>query len=104
MSITLRVTPEKLKSQAAAVETVITEIANEYKNVETLALKFPSYWEGDAFEYNRQALSGFMEKAEAVLKELKDKPARLLTMADLYEAAEQQNQEAAQQLDKDIIT
>ena len=104
MSMTIRVTPEKLKNQAAAIADTIRSIEEEYKKAEALALKFPTYWEGAACEHNRQALSSLEEQAAGVLKELREKPVRLLTMANIYEAAEHENQEAGRKLDRNIIS
>ena len=104
MSMTIRVAPEKLKSQAAAIADTITSIEEGYKKAEALALKYPAYREGAACEHNRQALSGLEEQAADVLKELREKPVRLLTMANIYEAAEHENQEAGRKLDRNIIS
>ena len=104
MGMTIRVTPEKLKSQAAVIAETIRSIEDEYKKAEALALKFPSFWEGAAFERNRQAIGAMLEQAAGVLKELREKPVRLLKMADIYEAAEHENEEASRKLDRDIIS
>ena len=103
MSITIRVTPEELKKNAAELTEEIREIRNQYQTIETLVQKLPASWEGEAGGHHREAFRSYMERVETVLKSCEQKPVQLLTMAGIYEETESKNQEKTGLLSRNVI-
>ena len=104
MSVTLRVTPEQLRAQAARINNILTRIDARYSNIGELSLQFPTYWEGEAYSLHRERMRDFLGNAGEIMAELFDRPVRLMTMAGLYSETEKQNEELGASLDSDIIT
>ena len=104
MGMTLRVTPERLKAEAASFSELLANIKSGYQDLEQLTMQFPTVWEGEAFDFNREQMNSVMQDAATILKAFDERPKRLLTMAGLYESAEMENAKLSGNLDADVIS
>ena len=66
-------------------------------------IKSKRYWEGDASNMHQKHYATFKEDIPKAMKLLKEHPRDLLVMANLYDAAEEQNKALATQLPVDAI-
>lgn len=103
MSVTIKVTPEKLLSEANALRDRMTVIKGSYSTIGDLALKFPSCWEGDACNINRDSLNRYLTDAKKQAEEILKRTERLLRIAGVYSDAEQENKELTGRLETNII-
>lgn len=103
MSIVLKVKPEVLKTKATSITSSIQEIEKELTEIGRVVLATKSYWQGDASTQHQNYYKAIKEDVPTVLKRLKEHPKDLLTMADLYDAAEEANQQLANTLPGNII-
>lgn len=103
MSITLKVKPEVLKTKATAITSSIQDIERELGEIGRVVLGTKNYWEGDASNQHQSYYKTIQEDVPTVLKRLKEHPKDLLTMAELYDASEEANQQLANKLPENII-
>ncbi len=103
MSVTIKVTPEKLLSEANALRDKMTVIKGSYSTIGDLALKFPSCWEGEACNFNRDSLNRYLADAKKQAEEILKRTDRLLRIAGVYSAAEQENKQLTGRLETNII-
>lgn len=103
MGITLKVKPQELKNKANSISSSISSVEKELNNIGNVILGTKKYWEGDASDQHQKYYSTIQEDIPNVLKRLKEHPKELLAMADIYDDAEETNEELANALPVDII-
>ena len=103
MSVTIKVTPEKLVSEANALRERITAIKGSYTTIGDLVLKFPSCWEGEACNFNRDSLNRYLSDAKKQAEEILERTERLMRIAGVYSDAEQENQLLTGKLETNVI-
>lgn len=103
MGITLKVKPQELKSKASTISSSISRVEKELNSIGNVILGTKKYWEGDASDQHQKYYSTIQEDIPNVLKRLKEHPKELLAMADIYDDAEETNEELANALPVDII-
>ncbi len=102
-NITLRVDPERLKQTAEDLRLQAENARNAVVEIQRCTAQTQVYWEGDAGSYTRPRMDKECGKAEKILSRMKGDPARLLTMAGIYQQAEQSNVQTAQALKINVI-
>lgn len=104
MNIQLKVTPEQLKAKASEVSAEIKEMQSAFEELASIVSRTSVYWLGEAGDCHRRIFEGNREEVEIMIRRLKEHPADLLQMADLYEKTEEKIQEATEALPADIIS
>lgn len=87
--VTFTVTTQELKIKAEQVSREISQMEFFYQALESLVSSTVSYWEGDAAELFRRMFTEHQNEVNDIVKRLKAHPTNLLTMAGIYEGAEQ---------------
>ena len=103
MGITLKVKPQELKSKANSISSSISSVEKELNNIGNVILGKKKYWEGDASNQHQKYYSTIQEDIPNVLNRLKEHPKELLVMADIYDDAEETNEQLANTLPVNII-
>lgn len=102
ISITLRVTPEQLKTQKNVVQTDLNNIRNDITQITNEIMGTSSYWKGEAANKQRNDYEDSSQKINSMLDRLQTYPDRILQMAGIYETTEDANVQTASQLETDI--
>ncbi len=102
ISITLRVTPEQLKTQKNVVQSDLNNIRNDINQITNEIMGTSGYWQGEAARKQRTDYEDSKQKINNMLDRLQTYPDRILQMAGLYESAEDVNVQTASQLETDI--
>ncbi len=102
ISITLRVTPEQLKTQKDTVQTDLDNIRGDIAQITREITGMSTYWLGDASKKQRAGYEEQLEKINGMLTRLQTYPDRIMKMAGIYETAEATNKQTAGGLDTDI--
>lgn len=102
--ITLRVTPEQLKSKADEVSAEIRAMENAFEELARNVSRTSQYWIGEAGDKCRSLYEEDRQQVEEMLKRLKEHPADLLTMAQVYEDVERRVEEMSNALPEDVIS
>ena len=100
---TFRVTPEELEKKASEFTTTIQSISRRFNQIEEIAGKTRSYWQGDAGEKDRSGYSSYKDDIEFIVKRMQEHPTDLLKMAGIYKQAERTAQEKNSRLKTDQI-
>lgn len=103
MEITLKVKPQVLKSKATSIRSSITSLEKELTSIGNVIIGTTKYWEGDASVQHQKYYDAIKEDIPTVLKRLKEHPNELLTMAGIYDKAEDTNEQLASSLPSNII-
>lgn len=103
MSIVLKVKPEVLKKKADSISKSIQTIEKELNAIGTVILGTEKYWEGDASRQHQKYYRTIKEDIPTVVSRLKEHPKDLLKMADIYEEAENENQQLSGKLPANIL-
>lgn len=103
MDIRLRVTPEVLKTKAGEVESDIKSLETEFNTIQDIVSRTSGYWIGEAGETARAEFEGQKGDIDTILKRFKEHPVDLMTMAGVYDEAEQSALTENQALETDII-
>lgn len=103
MAIVLKVKPEVLKSKADSISSSIGTIEKELNEIGRTILGTKKYWEGDASDMHQKYYKKIEEDIPTVIKRLKEHPKDLLSMAEIYDAAESSNQQLANKLPENVI-
>ena len=103
MDITLRVTPEALKTKANEVEGQIKALETEFNTIQDLVSRTSGYWIGEAGERARAEFESQREDIDTILKRFKEHPIDLMKMAGVYDEAVQAALAQNQTLETDII-
>ena len=103
MGITLKVKPQELKNKANSISSSISSVEKELNNIGNVILGTKKYWEGDASDQHQKYYSTIQEDIPNVLNRLKEHPKELLVMADIYDDAEETNEQLANTLPVNII-
>ncbi|MDO4648606.1 MAG: WXG100 family type VII secretion target [Eubacteriales bacterium] len=103
MNIILKVTPEKLKSQAETMEQWCEKLQEEIGNIESDLSNVSGFWEGEAAVRAQELRRDWVEKSKVVAARLKTSPPRLLQMAGIYETAEKTAESVTQTLKSDVL-
>ena len=102
ISITLRVTPEELKTQKNVVQTDLDNMRNDILNITREIMETSHYWHGEAGDKQRKEYEEGTQNITNMINRLQTYPDRILKMAGLYEMAEETNASTANQLKTDI--
>ena len=101
--IVLRVTPEELRRKADDFSSLVTDIKNHFDAIITTASKTRGYWQGEAGDKDRVGYASYQEDMDFIIRRLKEHPADLLSMAGIYESAENSIRETNAELKTDLI-
>ena len=101
--ITIRVTPEVLKTKANHISSQITMIERELSSIGNYINSSKNYWEGDASNTHQKHYQELQDDISSTIKDLKAHPRNLLAMAGLYEKTENEQKAAANELVTDVI-
>lgn len=102
-SITLKVTPETLKSKASDISSLIRQIETEFQRIEQAVNSSKGYWEGDASQAHQNYYASYKDEIAAIITRLKENPDKLLQMAGLYEEGESSAVQTSAPLSQDVI-
>lgn len=99
----IKVTPEKLDSQAVIVEQYIEKIQSDFDKIRNKVESTKSYWLGEASSKHQEFFSENEKDISTLLKRLKEHPKDLRKMAGVFRETEEKNMELANALPDDII-
>lgn len=99
MDITLRVTPEILKTKAAEIERDISTLESCFNNIQDIVSRSTGYWVGAAGDSTRKKFDKKKNDMDMVIRRFREQPADLLIMAGIYDRNEQALASANQGLD-----
>ena len=102
-SVTIRVTPERLKTQADEVSRRLRRVRQLFSETENVIARTRNYWIGEAGAAHWQAYINRKDEIEAMLRRLEAHPRNLLQISGNYEAAEALIQGEVRQLRTDVI-
>ena len=102
--ITLRVTPEQLKSKAGEVSSKIKTMEIAFDELARYVSRTSQYWIGEAGDKCRSLYEEDKKEVEEMLKRLKEHPKDLLVMAHVYEDVERRVEEISNALPEDVIS
>lgn len=101
--IVWKVSTDALREKAQEIQTQIASIESAWNQIADIVDRSRNYWAGDASEVHLAYRKDIEEDAEEVLQRLREHPTDLLTMAGVYEAAEQEAMALAAALPDDVI-
>lgn len=102
--ITLKVTPEEIKSKAQQIQGQIERFEAAWSNMAQLVGSSRGYWEGEAGNLHQKQFRLYQEDVERIVRRLKEHPVDLLKMAEIYEESESKVQEKIRELSGDVIS
>ena len=100
---TFRVTPEELEKKSSEFSTIIQSINKRLNQIEEIAGKTNSYWQGEAGDKDRSGYSSYRDDIMSIVKRLREHPDDLLRMAGIYKQAERTVLEKDSKLKTDLI-
>ncbi len=103
MAIILKVTPESLSKMADEIESQLSDIQNQFTEVESEIHKTRAFWEGDASDGHQTQYESLKDEIGESISRLKNHPVNLLRMAGLYTETELAAKETSQILSADVI-
>lgn len=102
-SVTVKVTPEVLVTQAEEVRRLGKDMQNRFHNLQNTIERTRGYWIGDAGELHRKLYDEQKDNVNQMLRRLLEHPDDLLAISENYKAAERTNVESATVLSADVI-
>ena len=102
ISISLRVTPEQLRTQKQVIDSDLYNLRNDINQITNEVTGTSSYWLGEAGNKQRSDYEDSMQKINSMLDRLGTYPTRILQMAGIYEESETINKQTASQLKADV--
>ena len=103
MSITLKVTPERLQEMSGEVTEQLNRIEKQFNEINNEISRTRSYWEGAASEAHMAQYDSMKDSISEIVKRLKSHPENLLKMAGLYTQTEAANEQIGLSLADDVI-
>ncbi len=102
INISLRVTPEQLRTQKQVIDSDLTNIRNDITQITNEIMGTRAYWLGEAGNKQRNDYEDSQQKINSMLDRLGTYPTRVLQMAGIYEESETHNTQTASQLKADV--
>lgn len=102
-AVRLRVTPEQLKVKADETSRIIENMQQKFAELTVVMENTSAYWKGEAGDLYRKVYKEDSARIAEILKMLREHPRDLLTMAGIYQEAEQKTTELSNALPADII-
>lgn len=103
MGITLKVTPEALKTKASEVENDIKQLETHFNTIQDIVSRSTGYWAGVAGDKARKEFDSKKDDTDTVIRRFREHPADLLTMAGVYAESERAAAEESKSLATDVI-
>ena len=100
----LRVTPEQLKIKATETTAEINQMSQAFDELARVVARTSHYWIGEAGNSHRQEYEKEKKEIDEMLRRLKEHPADLLKMANVYETTEDKVEALAADLPDDVIS
>lgn len=101
--MTVKVTPEILKSTASTASGHINEMVRIFESMDQLVSRSQSYWLGDAGDLHRKSYESRKEDVRLALNRLKEHPVKLTQITQVYGDAERATTEMAAALPSDAL-
>lgn len=101
--ITLKVTPNVLKTQSEVVSSEVNSLEQTWRELESVIKKTKGYWEGEASSQHMEYYNAVKDDVETIIRRLKEHPVDLLKMAGIYEESELSAKQIASSLPADVI-
>lgn len=101
--ITIRVDPDVLKAKAMLIDSRISSVEKELKDIGERMACLKNDWDGEAGILHRKRFMDLQDEMLRVIGQLKKHPKKLLTMAGLYSATESELQAVAGRLPGHVI-
>ena len=79
---------QALKSQSGAVKTALSDLTERFEALENQVLNSANYWTGQAGDAHRQLYTAHKSEVEEIIARYQEHVNELLTMAGVYEEAE----------------
>ncbi len=102
--VTIRVTPERLKTQADEVSRRISQMKRLFGELERVIGNTRSYWIGEAGNRHRQAYTERKDELETMFTRLEEHPRDLLQISGNYTQAEAEIEGMVATLETDVIS
>ncbi len=102
--VTIRVTPERLKTQADEVSRRIIQMKRLFGELERVIGNTRSYWIGEAGNRHRQAYTERKDELETMFTRLEEHPRDLLQISGNYTQAENEIESMVSALETDVIS
>lgn len=102
-NIDLKVAPEKLRSTAASVTSLVSTLRGDFESIQERVAKTANYWIGPAGDEFRKEFASLKIDSQDLLETLGKYPRDLLEMAQVYESAEKAVTHSSEALPSDII-
>lgn len=99
----IKVTPEELKNQSNQVSEDIKAIEKHWRSISNLVNGTKTYWEGDASNTHIRIYKDVEDDVNKIIARMKENPVKLLTMAGIYDEAEQNAVSMSAELPTDIF-
>lgn len=103
-SVTVKVSPEVLVTQAEEVRRLGKDMKNRFENLQNTIERTRGYWIGDAGELHRKLYDEQKDDVDKMLRRLLEHPDDLLAIAGNYREAEKINVASTSVLDADVIS
>lgn len=98
-----RVTPEELKRKSDEFSALIRSMRSRFDRIEEVSDKTRGYWRGEAGDKSRIGYASYKDDINFIINRMKEHPRDLLTMAGIYEKAEDDVEGKAKRLKVDKI-
>lgn len=102
--IVLKVSEDVLKSKVGEIQKQIGNLEKDWEKISQLIQKSKNYWIGEASEEHQKYRKDIEEDVQTVLKRLKEHPADLLEMAEIYQDTEQKIVQLTAALPDNVIS
>ena len=102
--VTIRVEPERLKTQADEVSRRIIQMKRLFGELERVIGNTRSYWIGEAGNRHRQAYTERKDELETMFTRLEEHPRDLLQISGNYTQAENEIESMVSALETDVIS
>lgn len=103
MAITLKVTPNDLRTKAYETRAKISSLQYEFESIQDIISKTVGYWTGEAGDKARKEFNDQKDDTQMVIKRFKEHPTDLLVMAGVYESTEKEVVSVNKSLSTDVI-
>lgn len=101
--VSLRVTPEELKTVAGEITAEVQSIKTCLRNINSEVIDTQIYWRGDASGKHISNYQEMKPNIDSIVGELEAAPSDLLKIAGLYEETEEINVQLAFELPADVF-
>lgn len=104
MSITLKVSTDKMNAAASAVEGYLSKVRSCFDELDGTMRRTSSYWEGAGADHYRSRYESYKTEISQIVARINEQIRDLRNMAGVYDTAERSASQVGMSLPDDVIS